>query len=385
MASVRVRHTLGVLCCLFVLAAHATGSASQRVAEVEALARKGSFPQAFAQSRVVVLAPSLDDLPQLSAIFAKYPQIQQAGISTIRDLIDRARTEQDLLGAQSELRFFVKLVKFALCEPGVLMDLQSRFVTAASRLILNDGIPVTFESNLLAEWTASTGSALDDALERRIYQNTMTNIAARDPRDTPSVLMTDRLFRYLLSEPKAREEAAAVIQRVRWDARDLDGPMRYVYPELVKARRSELGLPESSTPTQNEVHQLDSSTGAKWQLPPSVGTGEKQFGEALQFDTKGVEFGPWVRRFLAQVRRNWFIPHAAMSQRGHVSVSFNVHKDGTITDIVVAAPCAIDAFNNSSSDAVAASSPTVPLPPEYPDEKALVTITFYYNETPGQK
>ena len=26
---------------------------------------------------------------------------------------------------------------------------------------------------------------------------------------------------------------------------------------------------------------------------------------AIQFDTKGVEFGPWIRRFIAQVKRNW--------------------------------------------------------------------------------
>ena len=31
-------------------------------------------------------------------------------------------------------------------------------------------------------------------------------------------------------------------------------------------------------------------------------------GATIQFDTKGVEFGPWLRRFVAQVRRNWFVP-----------------------------------------------------------------------------
>ena len=46
--------------------------------------------------------------------------------------------------------------------------------------------------------------------------------------------------------------------------------------------------------------------------------GGGQFGSAIQFDTKGVEFGPWVRRFIAQIKRNWFIPYAAMSMRGHV-------------------------------------------------------------------
>jgi TonB family protein len=110
--------------------------------------------------------------------------------------------------------------------------------------------------------------------------------------------------------------------------------------------------------------------------------GGGQFGEALQFDTKGVEFGPWVRRFIAQIRRNWVIPYAAMSLRGHVVVTFNVHKDGRITDVSVAAPSGVDGFNNSSFNAIAASNPTQPLPPEYPADKAFFTITFYYNETP---
>jgi outer membrane biosynthesis protein TonB len=113
--------------------------------------------------------------------------------------------------------------------------------------------------------------------------------------------------------------------------------------------------------------------------------GGGQFGEAIQFDTKGVEFGPWVRRFLAQVRRNWFIPYAAMSLRGHVSVSFNVHKNGAISDIAVVATTGIEAFNNSSFNAIAASNPTLALPPEYPADRAFITITFYYNETPPSR
>jgi TonB family protein len=113
--------------------------------------------------------------------------------------------------------------------------------------------------------------------------------------------------------------------------------------------------------------------------------GGGQFGSAIQFDTKGVEFGPWVRRFLAQVRRNWFIPYAAMSLRGHVSVSFNVLRSGAITDVAVVAASGVDAFNNSSFNAIAASNPTIPLPPEYPSDRAFITVTFFYNETPPSR
>ena len=112
------------------------------------------------------------------------------------------------------------------------------------------------------------------------------------------------------------------------------------------------------------------------------GGGGGQFGPEIQFDTKGVEFGPWIRRFIAQVKRNWFIPYAAMSNKGHVVVTFNVHKDGSITDLTVIGPCPIDAFNNAAVGALASSNPTQPLPPEYPADKAFFTVTFFYNETP---
>jgi TonB family protein len=110
--------------------------------------------------------------------------------------------------------------------------------------------------------------------------------------------------------------------------------------------------------------------------------GGGQFGPEIQFDTKGVEFGPWIRRFIAQVKRNWFIPYAAMSMKGHVVITFNVHKDGSISDLTVVGPCPVDAFNNAAFGALAGSNPTQPLPPEYPSEKAFFTVTFYYNETP---
>ena len=109
----------------------------------------------------------------------------------------------------------------------------------------------------------------------------------------------------------------------------------------------------------------------------------QEFGPFINFDSKGVEFGPWIARFVAQVRRNWFIPMAAMTMRGHVVVTFNVHKDGRITDVTVAKPSPVDAFTLSARNAILASNPTVPLPPEYPDEKAFFTVTFFFNENPG--
>jgi outer membrane biosynthesis protein TonB len=109
---------------------------------------------------------------------------------------------------------------------------------------------------------------------------------------------------------------------------------------------------------------------------------DPSIGESIQFDTKGVEFGPWLARFVAQVRSNWIIPQAAMSMRGHTVITFFVHKDGRISAVAVAKPSAVDAFTLAARNAILMSNPTVPLPPEYPDDKAFFTVTFYYNEQP---
>ncbi len=112
------------------------------------------------------------------------------------------------------------------------------------------------------------------------------------------------------------------------------------------------------------------------------GGGNSPFGPYIQFDTKGVEFGPWIRRFIAQIKRNWLIPEAAMLLKGHVAITFNVHKDGRITDIAVLKPSGVDAFDRAAANSLAWSNPTQPLPPEYPSPTAFFTVTFFYNEQP---
>ncbi len=112
--------------------------------------------------------------------------------------------------------------------------------------------------------------------------------------------------------------------------------------------------------------------------------GNNSLSPYIQFDTKGVEFGPWLRRFIAQIKRNWFVPQAAMSLRGHVVITFNVHKSGALTDVSVIGPSVVDSFNNAAFGALASSNPTEPLPTEYPSEKAFFTVTFFYNERPAE-
>ena len=111
-----------------------------------------------------------------------------------------------------------------------------------------------------------------------------------------------------------------------------------------------------------------------------TGSGDSQ--GLIQFDSKGVDFGPWLRRFVAQVKRNWFVPQAAMIMKGHVVITFNIHRNGAITDIEVKQPSSVESFNLAAVNALMSSNPTQPLPPEYPSDSAFFTVTFLYNEDP---
>lgn len=111
---------------------------------------------------------------------------------------------------------------------------------------------------------------------------------------------------------------------------------------------------------------------------------------AIQFDTKGVEFGPWLRRFVAQVRRNWIAelnasPEAmASGKQAQVVATFSVHKDGRLTDVSIKEPSDVAVFNEPTLRALLKSSPTLRLPPEYPDQSVSFTLTFYFNLPPPE-
>jgi TonB family protein len=142
-------------------------------------------------------------------------------------------------------------------------------------------------------------------------------------------------------------------------------------PEAAPPRTRSLG--DSLRNLQQYLHQENFNN-------PRGGNTEQSAD--IQFDSMGIDFGPWLRRFKNQVERNWLVPQAAMSFRGRVVIRFNVHRNGYITDLQVLQPASIPALTNAALNALRLSNPTAALPPEYPADKVLFTVTFYYNEDP---
>jgi TonB family protein len=151
-------------------------------------------------------------------------------------------------------------------------------------------------------------------------------------------------------------------------------------PAAAMARNGAPGSPGAPGPLSSAVQNPCRYLPGEVYDNPGGDGGEPQ--AAIQFDSKGADFGPWLRRFIAQLKRNWLIPMAAMTMKGHVVITFNVHRDGRITDINVVGPCPVQAFNNAAAGALVTSNPTYQLPTDYPADRCFFTVTFYYNETP---
>jgi TonB family protein len=160
--------------------------------------------------------------------------------------------------------------------------------------------------------------------------------------------------------------------------------------------------PPATATIPDNASRVTAAPAAQPQRPPTGGLGQSlrnlqqflqdqnydnpQGGQAdqqnadIQFDSKGVDFGPWLKRFVAQVKRNWYVPQAAMFLKGRVVITFYIARNGTISDLKVVQPSPIEPFNLSAMNALRLSNPTLALPAEYPDERAFFTVTFHYND-----
>ncbi|MFB0518280.1 MAG: energy transducer TonB [Acidobacteriota bacterium] len=104
----------------------------------------------------------------------------------------------------------------------------------------------------------------------------------------------------------------------------------------------------------------------------------------ISFDTKEFDFGPYAYIIQKIVKRNWFVPYQArvLGLRGVTVLSFQIEKDGRITNLSLLQSSDIRPFDAAALNALQLSNPFPPLPHAYRKDRVGVKFAFFYNVRP---
>ncbi len=99
-------------------------------------------------------------------------------------------------------------------------------------------------------------------------------------------------------------------------------------------------------------------------------------------DTLGVDFDPYLRRVVADIRRNWYavMPEIArLGKRGRVVVIFDIARDGGVPKLYLVTRSTSEPLDRAALAGISASVPFQPLPPEFRGPYVRLQVTFLYN------
>jgi len=104
-------------------------------------------------------------------------------------------------------------------------------------------------------------------------------------------------------------------------------------------------------------------------------------------DTMGVDFGPYLERIVAIVRKNWynFMPPSAyppIKKEGELELEFVILKDGKETSLALHTSSGDVAFDRAAWASITASTPFPPLPKEFPGHNLGLRFYYFYNLNP---
>jgi TonB family protein len=92
-----------------------------------------------------------------------------------------------------------------------------------------------------------------------------------------------------------------------------------------------------------------------------------------------VDFGPYLRRVLADVKNNWYAraPSAA-AKEGKLTIELAIKKDGSVSGMKLTPSSGDPSQHHAAWDAITASSPFPPLPSEFKGDYLALRFRFYY-------
>ena len=108
-------------------------------------------------------------------------------------------------------------------------------------------------------------------------------------------------------------------------------------------------------------------------------------GAEVLSDTQGVDFGPYLRRILSDIKRNWvpLIPEEArppLNKQGETLIRFVINPDGSIGAMHLDDSTHDDAINRACWSAITSEGQFPPLPKEFKGPNLELRLHFLTNK-----
>lgn len=119
------------------------------------------------------------------------------------------------------------------------------------------------------------------------------------------------------------------------------------------------------------------------QVQPSVIDGsEIGVGAGILSGTEGVDFLPYLKRLMGDLKRNWrwVKPESVGTGKLVVFFTLQIRPDGSISDLILEDPSGEKTFDGAAIEAIHASSPFDPLPSEFHGPYVKLEPSFHYND-----
>jgi outer membrane biosynthesis protein TonB len=117
---------------------------------------------------------------------------------------------------------------------------------------------------------------------------------------------------------------------------------------------------------------------------PSGGQGMGTGAEILS-DTQGVDFGPYIRRILGDIKRNWIplIPEEArppLNKQGETLIRFTINRDGTIAAMNLDGSSQDTAIDRACWGGITGVGQFPPLPAQFKGPNLELRVDFFTNK-----
>src|SRR5215471_10157850 len=143
---------------------------------------------------------------------------------------------------------------------------------------------------------------------------------------------------------------------------------------------SAVGFGQSTASPQEPKAQPKGRCGEEFGL--SIGAHGRQMGALdILSDTQGVDFGPYLKVMMHNVRDNWFklIPETSNFKKGKLAIEFAIRKDGKVATMCLVASSGDESLDRPAWGSITASNPFPPLPSDFTGPYLAVRFRFYYN------